>query len=329
MISSPKCVCPTIAALALLASATFTFAQARYSITDEDTMGPGSPRVVVLHDRVAGTEAAIAPSQGGELASFKDTRNGQMVELLYNARNYNPPPGTFHGRAPLLWPAVGAQYPVDTVPKASCGMGSYTVAGTSYPMPCHGFAKEMPWHEVSRSADAHGARVIVELTDSDVTRKYYPFAFHLDATFELANGAVTIEYTVNSGSSNTGPMPFSIGNHQRPSLSRANSISMASTDRKIMAYDLGAQGNASNGRIFLSNLDGAPDGLRVAANGNVYIATGPVVVYTPQGKLIRTIHLPELAANLEFGGPEHKTLFVTAPTSVYRVHVDDQGWTSH
>lgn len=122
-------------------------------------------------------------------------------------------------------------------------------------------------------------------------------------------------------------------------MTRPNGVALApdgkilyvadTTDRKIMAYDLGAQGNASNERIFPSNLDGAPDGLRVAANGNVYIATGPVVVYTPQGKLIRTIHLPELAANLEFGGPEHKTLFVTARTSVYRVHVDDQGWTSH
>ena len=64
-------------------------------------------------------------------------------------------------------------------------------------------------------------------------------------------------------------------------------------------------------------------------NGNVYIATGPVVVYSPQGKLIRTIQLPELAANLEFGGPDLKTLFITARTSVYRVRVDDQGWTIH
>ena len=188
-------------------------AQARYSVTDEDAMGPGSPRVVVLHDNVAGAEAAIAPTQGGELSSFKVTRNGQMVELLYNARNYNPPPGTFHGRGPLLWPAVGAQYPVDTAPKKSCGMGSYTVGGKSYPMPCHGFAKDMPWQEVSRSADAHGARVTVELHDSDATRKYYPFAFHLDATFELSNGAVTVDYVVNSDASNSGPMPFSIGNH--------------------------------------------------------------------------------------------------------------------
>lgn len=197
----------------IIAAAPLAFAQARYSVTDDDALGPGSPRVVVLHDNVAGAEAAVTPSQGGELASFKVTRNGQMVELLYNARNYNPPAGTFHGRAPLLWPAVGAQYPVDTVPKESCGMGSYKIDGRSYPMPCHGFAKDMPWHEVSRSADARGARVTVELRDSDTTRKYYPFAFRLDATVELANGAVTIDYVVYSDSSNSGLMPFAIGNH--------------------------------------------------------------------------------------------------------------------
>ena len=46
-------------------------AQARYSVTDEDAMGPGSPRVVVLHDNVAGAGAAVAPSEGGELQASR------------------------------------------------------------------------------------------------------------------------------------------------------------------------------------------------------------------------------------------------------------------
>jgi galactose mutarotase-like enzyme len=214
MSCSPKSARPAFASLVFLVFAgAVSFAQVRYSVTDEDSMGPGSPRVVVLHDRVAGVEAAIAPSQGGELASFKVTREGQLIELLYNARNYNPPPGTFHGRAPLLWPAVGAQYPVGTVPKESCGMGSYTLAGKTYATPCHGFAKDLPWTETARSTDARGTRVTVELRDSDATRKFYPFAFRLDATFELANGQLTVDYVVNSDAGNAGPMPFAIGNH--------------------------------------------------------------------------------------------------------------------
>jgi hypothetical protein len=109
MISTRKASGWALASFALIAaSAQFAASQQRYSVTDEDAMGPGSPRVVVLHDRTAGAEAAIAPSEGGELSSFKVTRNGQLVELIYNARNYASPPGAFHGRGPLLWPAVGA-----------------------------------------------------------------------------------------------------------------------------------------------------------------------------------------------------------------------------
>ena len=76
-------------------------------------------------------------------------------------------------------------------------------------------------------------------------------------------------------------------------------------------------------------MNGSPDGLRVAENGNLYIATGPIDIYSPQGKLIKSIKFPELAANCEFGGPDLKTLFVTARTSVYRVQVPDKGWTMH
>jgi gluconolactonase len=134
------------------------------------------------------------------------------VETLFHARDYSTKTG-FQGKGPLLWPAVGAQYPVDTVPKESCGMGTYKAGGQSYPMICHGFARTVPWKEISRTADNHSARVTVELTDSDATRKFYPYAFHLDATFELLDGHVTVDYVVKSDASNTEPMPFSVGNH--------------------------------------------------------------------------------------------------------------------
>jgi gluconolactonase len=529
---------------------------------------------------------------------------------------------------------LGAQYPVDTIPKQNCGMGSFTVAGKSYPMPCHGFAKNMPWKEISRSADVHGARLTIELRDSPSTRKFYPFAFHLDATYVLAGGQLTVDYVVKSDEVNTEPMPFSIGNHlgfnvplvkgsdpaevkletqntvellrntagvlngmskpssfytpqtlgsfnarmalplagyqsqpfarlidpsgmvvritqttsatlpdplirfnafggpargyfcpepwfgvqnalntgvgeirlrpgdswtwrlqveveapnveepapgsgverfggnfafvegpvwvtkgggyllfsdiynskvmkmsqpnqatvyrrftnagngnsmdaqgrlytaerdghrvvrlepdgkisvvagqyqgsrfnspndvvvrrdgqvyfsdpaasallEKPELdfngvyhvspngkvklvakmTRPNGVALApdgktlyvadTTDREIIAFDLDATGNTSNERVFLSGLAGNPDGMRVAANGNVYIAAGPILIYTPQGKLVRSIRLPEQAANCEFGGQDLRTLFVTARTSVYRLRVPDQGWTIH
>ncbi|HEY4051221.1 MAG TPA: SMP-30/gluconolactonase/LRE family protein [Acidobacteriaceae bacterium] len=193
-------------------TAHFGFGQDRYTVSDEDASTPGSPRVVVLRDTTAGVEAAVAPSEGGELSSYRVQFKGQWVELLYHARDYSPGPG-FKGKGPLLWPAVGAQYPVGTIPKTSCGDGTYTVGGKVYPMPCHGFARTLPWTEISRSADKRGASVTVELRDSDRTRQYYPFAFRVDATYQVTGGHLTIDYTVTSDSSNTEPMPFSIGNH--------------------------------------------------------------------------------------------------------------------
>jgi galactose mutarotase-like enzyme len=202
----------TIALIGFFAAAHLTLAQHHYTVTDEDANGPGSPRVVVLRDTAAGAEAAVAPSEGGELSSYKVKFKGQTIELLYHARDYSPD-SDFKGKAPLLWPAVGAQFPVGTLPKESCGDGTYRIAANIYPMPCHGFARAMPWREIHRSADSRGARITVELTDSELTRKSYPFAFHLDATFALADGRLAVEYVVKSGASNREPMIFSIGNH--------------------------------------------------------------------------------------------------------------------
>ena len=195
------------------ASATLIPNNPRFTISDEDASGPGSPGVIVLRDNTAGLEAAIAPSQGGELSSYRVRFKGQWIELLYDARDYSPGPG-FKGKAPLLWPAVGQQYLIGTSPQASCNQeGSYQLNGTTYTMPCHGFARSLAWREVHRSANKNAARVMLELRDSGRTRPMYPFAFRLTVTYELANGHLTINYAITSGHSNTGPMIFSIGNH--------------------------------------------------------------------------------------------------------------------
>jgi gluconolactonase len=187
-------------------------AQQRYTVNDERAAGPESPPVIVLRDNTAGAEAAVTPSEGGELSSYRVKVNGQWTEFLYHARDYSDARG-FKGKGPLLWPAVGAQYPVRTVPETSCGPGPYHVASKTYIMPCHGFARNLPWKEIGRSADQSGARVTVELRESKATLDAYPFAFQVTATYELSGGHLTIDYTVSSGASNTAEMPFSIGNH--------------------------------------------------------------------------------------------------------------------
>jgi len=96
-------------------------------------------------------------------------------------------------------------------------------------------------------------------------------------------------------------------------------------ERKIVAFDLDTEGNTSHERVFISDIDGEPDGLRVAANGNLYIAARGIAVYAATGQFIRTIEFPETPANCTFGDADLKTLYVTARTSIYKLRIPDEG----
>jgi sugar lactone lactonase YvrE len=53
--------------------------------------------------------------------------------------------------------------------------------------------------------------------------------------------------------------------------------------------------------------------------GNVYIAAGQVLVYSPDGKLAQRINVPERPLDLIFGGPDQRTLFILTHHSLYAV----------
>jgi gluconolactonase len=67
---------------------------------------------------------------------------------------------------------------------------------------------------------------------------------------------------------------------------------------------------------------GGPDGMKVDVQGNIYSAgPGGVVILSPDGKPLATILMPERVSNLAWGGPDRRTLYITATTSVYRVRL--------
>jgi gluconolactonase len=67
---------------------------------------------------------------------------------------------------------------------------------------------------------------------------------------------------------------------------------------------------------------GGPDGMKVDVEGNIYSAgPGGVLILSPDGKPLGTILMPERVANVAWGGPDRKTLYITASSSVYRVHL--------
>jgi len=105
----------------------------------------------------------------------------------------------------------------------------------------------------------------------------------------------------------------------------------------MFVLDVSADGLASNPRRFsdfvIDGVKCGPDGVRCDRDGNLWCASNAgravgyngVTVWTPQGKLIGRVRLPEVCANLCFGGPKRNRLFMTASQSLYAVYVNTQG----
>ena len=99
----------------------------------------------------------------------------------------------------------------------------------------------------------------------------------------------------------------------------------------IRAFDANPDGSLSNGRVLIEMRGvepGAPDGMKVDRAGNIY-CTGPggFWIVEPDGKSLGRIILPELPANLAWGDPDRKSLYLTARTSVYRMRLSEPGIT--
>ena len=106
---------------------------------------------------------------------------------------------------------------------------------------------------------------------------------------------------------------------------------------ELYVFDVGANNRLSNGKLFSDCMvDGVkcgPDGLRCDVDGNIWSASNAgravgysgVLVFNPEGRLIGRIRLPEVCANVAFGGPKGNRLFMAASQSLYAVYVATQG----
>ena len=112
--------------------------------------------------------------------------------------------------------------------------------------------------------------------------------------------------------------------------------------RLIRAYDLSPEGTVDNMRVFHDFLPGrSGDGMTIDSAGNLYVAAGlnrtrgtsetldtvaGVHVFSPAGELIEHIPVPEDAiTNAAFGGPDLRTLYVTAGKTLFSVRTDVEG----
>lgn len=121
-----------------------------------------------------------------------------------------------------------------------------------------------------------------------------------------------------------------------------DSCPVSGGNRKIWSFDLDEQGSARNARVVHDFAPGrGGDGMRLDIQGNLYVAAGimsprgphetkdvppGVYVLAPDGEMLGRIPVFEdLLTNLAFGGPDGKTLYITAGKSIFRTRVSIPG----
>lgn len=97
-----------------------------------------------------------------------------------------------------------------------------------------------------------------------------------------------------------------------------------------MRYRVRPDGTLTDAKLFYDATadprPGNPDGMKVDVEGNIYSAgPGGVWIFSPDGQHLGTIVMPERTSNLTWAGPDRKTLYITASTSVYRVRLKIAG----
>lgn len=99
-------------------------------------------------------------------------------------------------------------------------------------------------------------------------------------------------------------------------------------ERAIRAYDV-VGGRCANGRVFATVRPGAADGIRVDEEGRVWASSADSVqVFAPDGERVAVMPVPEVVANVCFGGDDGTELFVAATTSLYRIRTTTRSATA-
>jgi gluconolactonase len=94
----------------------------------------------------------------------------------------------------------------------------------------------------------------------------------------------------------------------------------------IRAFDVVDGRKLANSRVFCDIKGGSiPDGFRIDVTGNLWTSAHGVECYAPDGTLLGRINVPEVVANVTFGGKRRNRLFITATTSLYAVYVNTTG----
>lgn len=94
-------------------------------------------------------------------------------------------------------------------------------------------------------------------------------------------------------------------------------------DGKTWKYSVKKDGSVDNKQLFCEL---GSDGMTIDSKGNIYLTGKGVTVFDKNGKMIGNIAVPEgWTANVCFGDKDHKSLFITASKSLYRIKLKVKG----
>jgi gluconolactonase len=97
--------------------------------------------------------------------------------------------------------------------------------------------------------------------------------------------------------------------------------------RHIRRFAVDSNGaRLSGGEVFAASTAGLYDGFRVDRNGRIWTSSAEGVhCYHPDGTLIGKILIPEMVANVTFGGAKLNRLFICGTTSLYAIYLTVNG----
>jgi gluconolactonase len=155
---------------------------------------------------------------------------------------------------------------------------------------------------------------------------------HFRAPDPLPQGKVAVYYRSASGETKRLPDDFAAPNGVILSPDEKHLYVIPSMESTMYVYDVVGPGKVENRRSFCeleqaagqSNRGG--DGLTIDTNGNLYITSAiGLQIFSPEGKKLGVIKLPEQPANVTFGGADNTTLYATARKGLYAIPTTAHG----
>ena len=130
----------------------------------------------------------VIEDAGAQLSSIQSPDGTQYL--------WQGDPAIWPRRAPLLFPIIGRL-------KDS----QYTLEGTTYTIPTHGFCRTAPFTVVEQDS----RHAVFQYSDTPETREVYPFSFVLTVTYTLEGSCLTKTHRVENRSDH--PMLYELGGH--------------------------------------------------------------------------------------------------------------------